>query len=78
MSAGASGSTRQRSSATLGDIVCVGELDKATPKLKEAICLHAGRLDADLTVEVHDERSICLGSDDSGHSRRLRRSGLGG
>ena len=38
MAAGASGSTRQRSSATLGDIVCVKELDKSTPKLMEAIC----------------------------------------
>lgn len=38
MSAGASGSTRQRSTATLGDIVCTKELDKSTPKLMEAIC----------------------------------------
>ena len=38
MPTGASGSTRQRSSATLGDIVIVKELDKSTPKLVEAIC----------------------------------------
>lgn len=35
---GASGSTRQRSSATLEDILLVKELDKSTPKLAEAIC----------------------------------------
>jgi len=38
VAAGASGSTRQRSSATLEDIVLVKELDKSTPKLAEAIC----------------------------------------
>lgn len=38
MPAGASGSTRQRSTVTLGDIVCTKELDKSTPKLMEAIC----------------------------------------
>ena len=38
MPTGASGSTRQRSAATLGDIVIVKELDKSTPKLVEAIC----------------------------------------
>jgi type VI secretion system secreted protein Hcp len=37
MGAGASGSTRHRSSATFGDIVCVKEVDASTPKLAEAI-----------------------------------------
>ncbi len=37
MGAGASGSTRQRSSATFGDVVCVKEVDASTPKLQEAI-----------------------------------------
>jgi type VI secretion system secreted protein Hcp len=37
MGAGASGSTRHRSSATFGDIVCVKEVDASTPKLQEAI-----------------------------------------
>ena len=37
MAAGASGSTRHRSSATFGDIVCVKEVDASTPKLQEAI-----------------------------------------
>lgn len=34
---GASGSTRQRASATFGDIVVTKELDKSSPKLQEAI-----------------------------------------
>jgi type VI secretion system secreted protein Hcp len=38
IAAGASGSTRQRSSATLGDILLTKEVDKSTPKLAEAIC----------------------------------------
>ena len=38
LSAGASGSTRQRSSATLEDIALTKEVDKSTPKLAEAIC----------------------------------------
>jgi type VI secretion system secreted protein Hcp len=38
MPSGASGSTRKRGAATLGDIVIVKELDKSTPKLVEAIC----------------------------------------
>ena len=38
MAAGASGSTRHRASATLGDVVVVKEVDKSTPKLAEAIC----------------------------------------
>lgn len=37
MGAGSSGSTRQRSSATFGDIVCVKEVDASTVKLQEAI-----------------------------------------
>jgi type VI secretion system secreted protein Hcp len=37
MGAGASGSTRQRSSATFGDVVCVKEVDASTPKLQAAI-----------------------------------------
>lgn len=37
MGAGASGSTRHRSSATFGDVVCVKEVDASTPKLQEAI-----------------------------------------
>ena len=57
MSAGASGSTRQRSSATLGDVVCVGELDKATPKLKEAICKGTSfpEVEIHLTTSSEDE-----------------------
>lgn len=35
---GASGSQRSRGSTTLGDIVCVKELDKSSPKLAEAVC----------------------------------------
>jgi len=38
MAAGASGSTRQRASATLGDIVIVKEVDASTPKLIQAVC----------------------------------------
>lgn len=34
---GATGSTRQRASATFGDVVVVKELDKSSPKLQEAI-----------------------------------------
>lgn len=37
MGAGASGSTRHRSSATFGDVVCVKEVDASTPKLQESI-----------------------------------------
>jgi len=37
MGAGASGSTRHRSSCTFGDVVCVKEVDASTPKLQEAI-----------------------------------------
>ncbi len=37
MGAGASGSTRHRSSATFGDVLCVKEVDASTPKLQEAI-----------------------------------------
>lgn len=37
MSSGATGSTRQRSSATFGDVVVVKEIDKSTPKLQESI-----------------------------------------
>jgi type VI secretion system secreted protein Hcp len=37
MGAGASGSTRHRSSATFGDVVCVKEVDASTPKLQEAV-----------------------------------------
>jgi type VI secretion system secreted protein Hcp len=36
--AGMSGSSRHRSTATLGDVVCVKEVDKSTPKLADAIC----------------------------------------
>jgi len=36
--AGGSGAQRQRSSATLGDIVCSKDVDKSSPKLAEAIC----------------------------------------
>jgi len=35
---GAIGATRHRTTATLRDIACVTEVDKATPKLKEAMC----------------------------------------
>ena len=38
MAAGASGSTRQRASATLGDIVCVKEMDSSSAKLIQAVC----------------------------------------
>ena len=38
MRAGISGSTRQRASADLGDIICVKEVDASTPKLIQAIC----------------------------------------
>lgn len=38
MSAGASGSTRQRASVSCGDVVCTKELDSSTAKLIEAIC----------------------------------------
>ncbi len=37
MGAGASGSTRHRSSCTFGDIVVVKEVDASSPKLQEAI-----------------------------------------
>jgi len=37
MGVGASGSTRHRSSASFGDIICVKEVDASTPKLQEAI-----------------------------------------
>lgn len=37
MVAGASGSTRQRSSVRFGDFVCVKEVDASTPKLQEAL-----------------------------------------
>lgn len=37
MGAGASGSTRHRSSCTFGDVVTVKEVDASTPKLQEAI-----------------------------------------
>jgi type VI secretion system secreted protein Hcp len=36
--AGVSGSTRQRASVDVGDLVCVKELDASSPKLQEAIC----------------------------------------
>ncbi|HES58633.1 MAG TPA: DUF1559 domain-containing protein, partial [Firmicutes bacterium] len=35
---GTSGSSRHRGDTTLGDVVCVKEVDKSTPKLQEAIC----------------------------------------
>lgn len=57
MAAGASGSTRQRSSATLGDIVCTKELDKSTPKLMEAIC--KGTNFAEVAID------LCTSSDGS-------------
>lgn len=38
MKAGASGSTRQRASVDLGDVVLVKELDSSTPKLIHALC----------------------------------------
>ena len=38
MSAGISGSTRQRASVTCGDVVAVKEMDASTPKLIQAIC----------------------------------------
>jgi type VI secretion system secreted protein Hcp len=38
MSAGISGSTRQRASVSCGDVVCVKEMDASTPKLIQAIC----------------------------------------
>jgi type VI secretion system secreted protein Hcp len=38
MSAGISGSTRQRASVTCGDVVCVKEMDASTPKLIQAVC----------------------------------------
>ncbi|MBN1853370.1 MAG: type VI secretion system tube protein Hcp [Pirellulales bacterium] len=38
MRAGVSGSTRQRASADLGDIILVKEVDASTPKLIQAIC----------------------------------------
>ena len=37
-SMGATGTTRRRASAKIGDLVCVKELDKSSPKLQEAIC----------------------------------------
>ena len=36
--AGVSGSTRQRASVDIGDLVCVKELEASSPKLQEAIC----------------------------------------
>ena len=36
--AGATGPTRRRGDVVLDDLVCVKELDKASPKLAEAIC----------------------------------------
>ncbi|HEX9890070.1 MAG TPA: type VI secretion system tube protein Hcp [Nitriliruptorales bacterium] len=44
------GATRQRSSATFGDIVCVKQLDKSTPKLMESIS--SGRNHATTMVEL--------------------------
>lgn len=38
MSAGISGSTRQRASVTCGDVVLTKEMDSSTPKLIGAIC----------------------------------------
>lgn len=50
MSAGISGSTRQRGSATFGDVVVVKELDKSSPKLQEALATGQvfGELELDL------------------------------
>ncbi|MEX1041302.1 MAG: type VI secretion system tube protein Hcp [Pirellulaceae bacterium] len=39
MNFGASGSSRHTSSVNCGDVICVKEADKSTPKLIEAICL---------------------------------------
>ncbi len=36
--AGHSGSTRQRASVDVGDLVCVKEMDASSPKLQQAIC----------------------------------------
>jgi type VI secretion system secreted protein Hcp len=38
MSAGISGSTRQRASVSCGDVLVVKEMDASTPKLIQAIC----------------------------------------
>jgi type VI secretion system secreted protein Hcp len=38
MSAGISGSTRQRASVTCGDVVLIKEMDASTPKLIQPVC----------------------------------------
>ena len=57
---GASGSTRQRSSATLEDIVLVKELDKSTPKLVESICkgTNFAEVQIHLTTSSEGEKRI--------------------
>jgi len=51
------GSTRQRSSATLSDVVCVKELDKASPKIMEAIATGV----VFPTVSIHLTRNNAAG-----------------
>ena len=59
---GATGSTRRRGDVVLEDIVIVKQLDKASPKLAEAICM--GKVFP--KVEIHltgpSEGSTCLGT----------------
>ncbi len=59
MAAGISGSTRQRSAATFGDVVLVKEIDKSSPKLQEKIA----------TGEVIPKLEIELTSPSRGDSR---------
>ena len=53
----ATGATRRRGSATLGDIVCVKELDKAGPKIAESVC--TGKVFP--KVEIHLTKSLGSG-----------------
>ena len=56
MATGATGSTRERQSPQLGDIVVVKELDKSTPKLQEAVITgeHFPTVTLDLTSSSAD------------------------
>ena len=47
---GATGSSRRRGDVILEDIACVKELDKASPKLAEAVCL--GRVFPKVTIHL--------------------------
>lgn len=60
MGAGASGSTRHRSSATFGDVVCVKEVDASTPKLQEAIAdgTNFPKVNIDLTTSSEGGKRI--------------------